>query len=141
MDIEKIIELRIKLNDPQYVHTIVDGQLPAFPLEQVAYRVSESRYYDCDNERLEILVSDATYDSLLSNNTELQAQIKALDIIMMKLNDRILESQTSGAENIKFSSLSSRLELYKTMRENLTNKKPSFFAGQTFQPTIAGGNL
>ena len=60
---------------------------------------------------------------------------------MMKLNDRILESQTSGAENIKFSSLSSRLELYKTMRENLTNKKPSFFAGQTFQPTIAGGNL
>ena len=141
MDINRIIELRLKLNDPKGVHTIVDGSVPVNPLEDVAYRVSESRYYNCDNELLQILISDATYDSLLSSNTELKAQIKALDIIIMKLSDEILESQTSGAENIKFTSLSSRITLYKTMRENLSNKKPSFFAGQTSQPTVAGGNL
>lgn len=141
MDVDKIIELRLKLNDPRGVHTIVNGSLPAVPLEQVAYRVSESRYYDCDNERLDILISDAMYDTLLSNNTELKAQIKALDIIIMKLDDERLETIESGAETSKFASLSSRISLYKTMRENLTSKKPSFFAGQTKQPTVAGGDI
>lgn len=141
MDTDKIIELRLKLNDPRGVYDIVDGSLPAVPLEDVAYRVSESMYYDCNNERLPILISDAMLDNLLSNYTELNAQIKALDILILKLSDMMLESQTSGAETMKFSSLSSRLTLYKTARANLVSKKPSFFAGRTKQPTIAGGDL
>lgn len=142
MDIDTIIRLRLKLNDPAGYIDIVDGDIPSNPDEQTVYRVSESRYYDYCSQRITILISDSMLDYFLStNSTELEAQIAALEFMMMKIADDKLESMDSGAESIKFASLSSRYDFYANMLDRLKAKNKGMRVGLTKAPVIAGGNL
>lgn len=139
---EELFEIRLRVSDPQGYPIIVDG--PIGNDEQKAYRVSESKYYNSDNELIEILVSDSRIQSWINSYGLDKAEINTLKSIIAQIGSRIeIESDTSGAESTKFVSLSSRYRYLKGMLTDLENEyaknNKSSRIGISRQPTIAGG--
>jgi len=139
---EDLFEIRLRVSDPAGYPIIVDGAIGND--EQTAYRVSESKYFNSDNERLEIVVSDSRIQSWISTYGINKSEIYALKAIIANLGAQIqIESDTSGAESTKFVSLSSRYKYLKGMLDDLeieyNKNNKSSRVGTSIQPIIAGG--
>lgn len=145
MDIEAVIALRLKINDPSGFPVIQQGDVPDTPDELVCYRVDEDQYYNSDSELQKLYLSDSILDSMITTYGD-SAECRCYSEITKKIGaQRQILRLTSGTETAEWESLTDTYNYYKALRDDCKaqiasdNGNDSGKMGQSKQPTLIGG--
>lgn len=142
---------RIKLNDPSDCIDIKSvATLPAVPAYRTAYYLTtDSQYYFHDGSKYlnaPIRVIDELISAWLDAETEAHALVKGWKYLVTKIGEEMLiESDQTGADSVKFTSLQSKLTYYKAMiaqAEKEAAAEDEISTGTMYatkDPEIAGG--
>jgi len=149
MDIDKIINLRIRIADPHGYNTILAvDSLPDVTDEQTAYRLSASgKYVDYLNDPIKLIVADSVLWTLIDSYAE-GAEYKAYAFMASQLGGQLrLSKLTSGTETTEYTSLLMLYNYYKDLadmakvrvKEETGNSTGRI--GSSVAPSIGGGSL
>ncbi len=149
MDIDQIIELRLRIGDPNgYIAIEQVSELPLEPNEQTAYRLSSGAYVDMLGERVELYLSDARLDGWINAYGIDAAECRSYTAIAALLGGRFrIVASTSGAESTEYAKLGDLYKYYRNLsddckernREADSNTSGRF--GATKQIYIGGGMI
>lgn len=149
MNIENIIALRIRIKDPHGFPMIVSAtEMPASPDELTAYRLGDNLYYDSENNRLDMNISDNALDAMITAHGIDASECRAYAEIAKTLGGQMrIARLTTGTETTQWTSL---VELYNFYRQLSIDCKAQISSdtgsntgriGRSKQPTICGGWL
>ena len=149
MNIESIVNIRERIADPAgFIEIVSVASLPANPDEQTAYRVADNTYLDSDGERIDLIISDAALDALITTYGIDKAQCYSYSKIRQQLGSQLsIKKLSAGADSTEFISLAEKYQYYKNLENDCKEKvaskngNSSGRMGQSIQPIIGGGNL
>ena len=159
-DFEKIVQVRIAINDPDVIAILsVDDSddLPETANPQTAYYTEDTGYYYITDELepeadeweiAELLISDSQILTIINSIGIDKAPCRIFDLISRKLGaKKQLIRTNSGSESVEYNRILDLYNYYKKLSDDCTaqynsdNNNDTGKIGQTTQPTIAGGNL
>lgn len=158
----QIIEVRVRINDPEGYESITDvadsDALPAIPAPYTTYYLTDTGAYVAtdltsgatasDYDRLDIRVSDSRITSWIDTYSVDQAECRALSAIATRLGGefRIMRSR-GGAEETEWTALRDAYQYYRSLADECSKRhqkddnKLTGRYGTSDQPEIAGGEV
>jgi len=149
MDINQIIELRLRVADPHgYINIVSVDELPDAPSDQSAYRVDEDVYLDSTGAQIELNLSDSRLESWIETYGINDTECIAYKAIAARLGGALrIKRLSSGSESTEWQSILDLYLYYKQMSEDCTarNKKDlkrnTGIFGSSKPLSIAGGDV
>ena len=145
MDTQKIISLRLKIKDPHGFPKIVESEVPATPDELTCYRTGDDAYYNSDNERLRLYISDETLDAMITAYGD-GAECRCYMQIASSLGSEMrIKRLTTGTETTEWQTLVELYNYYKALsndckaQHKADNGQDTGRVGESKTPTICGG--
>lgn len=157
-----IIDVRVRINDPEGYRAIVDvaddASLPAAPAPYTAYYVEDTGAYKAteetsgavasDYEILPLYVSDTRIDAWIDDVGVARAECKALYAVSVAIGAELrLRRSQAGAEDLEWVSLKDAYQYYKDLAAECEKRYESSQSattgryGTSSQPEIAGGEV
>lgn len=145
MDTQKIISLRLKIQDPHGFPKIVSSDIPDEPDELTCYRTGEDAYYNSDHERLHLYLSDATLDAMITaygDGAECRCYMDIAKSLGMEMRIKRL---TTGTETTEWQTLVELYTYYKALSDQCKTQlkadtgQDTGRVGQSKTPEICGG--
>lgn len=111
MDINQIIELRLRIADPHgYINIVSVDELPDNPSEQTAYRIEEDTYIDNAGQEIDLYVSDSRLWAWIETYGLADSECVAYRAISARLGGTMrVKRLSAGTETTEWQSI---LELY-----------------------------
>lgn len=149
MNIQDVIKLRLRIKDPHGYPMIIEAsELPVSPDELTAYRLGENQYYNSDNERLDINISDGELDAMIVEHGMKGAECRSYGEIAKSLGGQMrIARLTTGTETTQWTSLVELYNFYRQLAADCREQNSSDTGtstgriGRSKQPIIAGGML
>jgi hypothetical protein len=149
MDINQIIELRLRIADPHgYISILSVDELPDDPASQIAYRVEEDTYIDSFGQEIALYLSDARLWAWIETYGLADSECVAYRAISARLGGTMrVKRLTAGTETTEWQNIAELYNYYKKLSDDCTARNAKDAGtntgrfGISKQPVVAGGDV